>query len=112
MTPEQRLEFVNFLIFLRGKLQKLSLQLLLQGLDPTPVDKTEAQLAQAIRELRTRIMQAWQADAVQVMAEVRSVNERAQRKVRELDSAVDKVEKVAEITQLIDKGLAAVLRLV
>ena len=112
MTPEERLEFVNFLIFLRGKLQKLSLKLLLDGQDPTRIDESEARLAEAIRRLRVRIMQEWQADATEVMAEVRAVNDRAQRRFRELDSAADKIGKVAEIAQLIDEGLAAVLRLV
>ena len=112
MTPQERLEFVNYLIFLRGKLQSLSIRLAVDGLETEAVDRAEASLAEAIRTLRVRIMQNWAADATQTMAELRRINDNAQRKVRELEAAVDKVAKAAEIAGLIDRGLAAVMNLV
>ena len=42
------------------------------------------------------------------MRQLRDINNTAQRKVRELDEAVDKVGKVAEILDTIDRALQLV----
>ena len=112
MTPREKLDFVNFLIFLRGKLQSLAIKLALEGEDHSEVDNAEERLAEIIRRLRVNIMQQWQGDAVAVMEELRDLNAKAQQKVRELERTIEKAEKVAEIIGVIDKGLAAVTRLV
>ena len=112
MTPREKLDFVNFLIFLRGKLQSLAIKLALEGEDHSKVDSAEERLAEIIRRLRVSIMQQWQGDATVVMQELRALNNKAQQKVRELERTVQKVEKVGEIVAIIDKGLAAVAKLV
>ena len=112
MTPREKLDFVNFLIFLRGKLQSLAIKLALEGEDHSKVDKAEEQLTEIIRRLRVSIMQQWQGDATVVMQELRALNKKAQQKVRELERTVEKIEKVGEIVAIIDKGLAAVSKLV
>ena len=112
MTPREKLDFVNFLIFLRGKLQSLAIRLALDGQDHSEVDKAEESLAEIIRRLRVSIMLQWQGDAVEVMKELRVLNNKAQQKVRELEDTVNKAEKVADILSIIDKGLAAVSKLV
>ena len=40
-----------------------------------------------------------------IMTDLREVNATAQRKVRELEDAVDKVNKVSEIAQTISRGI-------
>lgn len=112
MTPREKLDFVNYLIFLRGKLQSLAIRLALEGQDHSKVDEAEEKLADFIRRLRVSIMQQWQGDATEVMKELRALNNKAQQKVRELEGTIKKVEKVSEILSIIDSGLTAVSKLV
>lgn len=112
MTRDEKLDFVNYLIFLRGKLQALSIRLILEGQDHTRVDEAEEKLADVIRRLRVEIMREWQGDATEVMTRLRALNKKAQQKVRELEDTIEKAEKVAEIIEVIDSGLQAVTRLV
>jgi hypothetical protein len=108
MTHEEKLELVNFLIFLRGKLQSLAIRLILLGEDPAKVDQAEKRLAAEIKKLRINMMQAWQGDAAELLAKLRQSNEQAQRHVRELKDAQDKTAKLANVLGLIDRGMAAV----
>ena len=108
MTHEEKLELVNFLIFLRGKLQSLAIRLILMDEDPADVDKAESQLAAEIKKLRINMMQAWQGDAGELMAKLRQSNEQAQRRVRELKDAQDRAAKLADVLGLIDRGLESV----
>ena len=111
MTQDEKLELVNFLIFLRGKLQSLAIRLLLLGEDPADVDKAEAKLAARIDQLRINMMQQWQGNANTLMAELRQSNQKAQRHLRELKDSQDRAGKLADILSLIDKGLGAVFKL-
>jgi len=111
MTQDEKLELVNFLIFLRGKLQSLAIKLLLIGEDPAKVDQAEKKLAKRIDQLRVNIMQNWQGDAKQLMGELRQSNQKAQRYLRELKDAQDRAGKLGEILGLIDKGLGALAKL-
>jgi hypothetical protein len=79
---------VNFLIFLRGKLQSLAIKLILLGEDPADVDKAEAKLAAQIDRLRINLMQQWQGDANKLLAELRASNQKAQRHLKRMDSQV------------------------
>ena len=108
MTQDEKIALVNYLIFLRGKLQSLAIRLVMQGEDPSRVDAAEAQLAAKIARLRVNMMIAWQGDANQLLDELRSSNEKAQRQLRELEASQDKAEKLATILGLIDRGLASV----
>lgn len=112
MTHEEKLEVVNFLIFLRGKLQSLAIRLILMGEDPSTVDAAEKRLADEIRKLRINMMLDWQGDAAELMAELRRSNELAQRQVRELQDAQARTGKLAEILGLIDRGLRSISGLV
>jgi hypothetical protein len=108
MTHEEKLELVNFLIFLRGKLQSLAIRLILMGEDPAKVDETEKSLAGEIRKLRINMMLDWQGDAAELMANLRQINEQAQRHVRELKNAQQRTAKLASILGLIDRGMKSV----
>jgi len=112
MTKDEKIELVNFLIFLRGKLQSLAIKLLMMGEDPKEVDKAEADLAKQIKQLRVNLMQQWQGDAKQLLAELKQSNEKAQRHLRELKDSQDRAGKLANILGLIDRGLSAVAGLV
>jgi hypothetical protein len=112
MTKDEKIELVNFLIFLRGKLQSLAIKLLMLGEDPKEVDKAEEDLAKQIKLLRVNLMQQWQGDAKQLLAELKQSNEKAQRHLRELEDSQDRAGKLANILGLIDKGLSAVAGLV
>ncbi len=112
MTQDEKIALVNYLIFLRGKLQSLAIKLVMLGEDPAKVDEAEEQLADRISRLRVNLMQQWQGDASQLLVELRQSNENAQRRLRELEDAQDKAEKLANILGLIDRGLAAVAMLV
>ena len=112
MTKDEKIELVNYLIFLRGKLQSLAIKLLMMGEDPEEVDKAEEDLAKQIRFLRVNLMQQWQGDAKQLLATLKQSNEKAQRQLRELKDSQDKAGKLANILGLIDKGLTAVAGLV
>jgi hypothetical protein len=112
MTQDEKIELVNYLIFLRGKLQSLAIKLLLMGEDPEEVDKAEEDLAKKINLLRVNLMQQWQGDAKQLLAELKQSNEKAQRHLRELKDSQDRAGKLANILDLIDRGLGAVAALV
>jgi len=112
MTQDEKIALVNYLIFLRGKLQSLAFKLVMLGEDPSRVDEAEEQLADRITRLRIHMMQQWQGDASRLLDELKSSNEKAQRQLRELEEAQDKAEKLATILGLIDRGLASVTLLV
>ena len=112
MTQDEKIELVNYLIFLRGKLQSLAIKLLLMGEDPEKVDKAEEDLAKKINLLRVNLMQQWQGNAKQLLAELKQSNEKAQRHLRELKDSQDRAAKLANILGLIDRGLGAVAGLV
>ena len=108
MTHEEKLELVNFLIFLRGKLQSLAIRLILLGEDPKKVDEAEKRLAKEINKLRINMMLDWQGDAAELMAKLRQSNEQAQRHVRELKDAQERTSKLATILGLIDRCMESV----
>lgn len=112
MSHDEKLELVNFLIFLRGKLQSLAIRLLLLGEDPAEVDEAEMKLAARINQLRINMLQQWQGDAGALMTELRQSNEKAQRRLRELKDTQDRAGKLADILGLIDRGLGALAGLV
>ena len=91
MKQEEKLELVRFLIFLRGKLQNLSIELLMLGEDPSKVDAAEKKLAGHINRLRVNLMRSWQGSAANLMTDLRQRNERAQRRLRELKESRDRV---------------------
>ena len=111
MTQEEKLELVRFLIFLRGKLQNLSIELLMLGEDPAQVDAAEKKLAGHINRLRINLMQNWQGNAANLMDDLRKRNERAQRRLRELKESRDRAGKIADILAEIDQGMQTVLNL-
>ena len=112
MTQDEKIELVNFLIFMRGKLQSLAIKLLLLGEDPTKVDEAEEDLAAKITLLRVNLMKQWQGDANKLLVELRQSNEKAQRHLRELKDSQDRAGKLASILGLIDRGLSSVAGLV
>lgn len=112
MTNDDKLALLRYLIFLRGKLQHLSIELLIEGVDSTSVDQAEQQLAQRIDILRGQVMQDWLGDAQQVMGELRDLNDKAQAKIRDLRSAADKAAKLSEFASVLDQGLQLLAGLV
>ncbi len=104
----RKLEILRFLIFLYGKLIQLALRLEQQGLDATDVRAREAEALQSIEALRAQMFEDWNGSAAAVMRELREINNTAQRKVRELEDAVDKAGKVADILNTIDRAMQLV----
>lgn len=111
MTRKEKRELVRFLIFLRGKLQNLSIELLMLGEDTSKVDAAEKKLASQINKLRVNLMRSWQGSAANLMTDLRKRNERAQRRLRELQDSQDRAGKIADIIAEIDQGMGAVLKL-
>lgn len=112
MTNDDKLELLRYLIFLRGKLQHLSIELLIEGVDTTSVDQAEQKLAQRIDTLRSQVMQNWVGDAQQIMTELRDLNDKAQAKIRDLRESADKAAKLSEFVGLLDQGLQLLAGLV
>jgi len=112
MNTEDKLELLRYLIFIRGKIQHLSMELLVQGQDTGEVDAREKKLAVQIDTLRGQVMDDWSADAAQVMSDLRALNEQVQTAIRDLRASTDKAEKISRVVQLLDKGLAEVARLI
>ena len=104
----RKLEILRFLVFLYGKLIQLSLRLELEGLDTTDVRAKEAEAQKLIDALRADMFRDWSGSADTVMRDLREINNTAQRKVRELEDAVDKVGKVADILGTIDRAIQLV----
>ena len=102
---ESKLEILSFLVFLYGKLIRLAVVLEQQGLDATDVRKREKDTSRIIDQLRGDMIRTWNSQAAKVMEDLRGINELAQRKVRELEAAVDKVGKVADILGIIDRAI-------
>jgi hypothetical protein len=108
MTKDEKYALMKYLIFQRGKLQGLSIKLDQMGENADPVDGKEQELGKRIKKLRRSLMRDWQADSDDLMAELRGLNDRAQRRVRELEDSQDRVAKVGEILGFIDRGLGAI----
>ena len=104
----RKLEILRFLIFLYGKLIQLAVRLEQEGLDAMDVRAKEAEALQLIDALRAEMHRAWNGSAATVMRNLREINNTAQRKVRELEEAVDKVGKVADILNTIDRAIQLV----
>ena len=104
----RKLEILRFLIFLYGKLIQLALRIEQEGLDAKDVRAKEAEALQQIDALRAKMFQDWNGSAAAVMRELREINKTAQRKVRELEDAVNKVGKVADILNTIDRAIQLV----
>ena len=111
MKTNDKLELLSYLIFIRGKLQRLSIELLIEGQDTSKVDKAEKKLAKQIDTLRSSMMQRWHGDANEIMAELRTLNDRAQGKIREMRNAINKAEKVSEVVKILDDGLNLISRI-
>lgn len=105
MTLEQRLELLNFLSFMHNKLTRLGLRLFALGEDTTTIDEARQQLEHEIDQLRSMLMNDWAGEADQIIAELRQLNEQAQRSIRNLNTTTDRLQKVARIIELFDEGL-------
>lgn len=112
IQTNEKLDLLKYLIFIRGKLQHLSIELLTMGEDTTKVDAKEKKLAVQINKLRADVMQEWQGNATQIMSELQALNEKAQNKIREMREAVDKTQSISDFLGILDKGLALVAGLV
>lgn len=112
MQNDGKLNLLKYLIFLRGKLQHLSIELLIEGQDTTKVDAAEQKLVTQINLLRSKVLDDWQGDAAEVLSELQELNTKAQDKIRQMRSAVNKVEKVTELVTILDKGIKLVAGLV
>lgn len=108
---DKKLEILSFLVFLYGKLIRLAVTLERQGLDAKDVRKREKDASKLIDQLRSDMFRTWSGQATKVMADLRDMNAKAQRKVRELESVADKVGKVADILSVIDRAIALVASL-
>jgi len=108
MKKNEKLELLNYLIFIRGKLQRLSIELLVDGEDTSKVDAAEKKLAAQIDKLRSNLMQQWQGNAQNILTELRDLNQKAQGKIREMRNATNKADKVSEVVSILDKGLKLV----
>jgi len=105
MKKNKKLELLNYLIFIRGKLQSLIIELALEGQDTARVEAAEKKLAAQIGKLRSRLMRQWQGDADSIMTELRDLNDKAQSKIREMRNVTNKAEKAGEVVKILDKGL-------
>ncbi len=112
MTTQEKLDLLKYLIFLRGKLQHASIELLTMGEDTTKVDQAEQKLADQIDVMRGKVMDDWNGNAGNIMSELQDLNEKAQTKLRQMRTAVDKAQAVADFVGILDKGLSLVAGLV
>lgn len=108
MNQADKLRLLNFLVFLRGKLQSLSIELMAEGENHDAVDNREKQLADEIDRLRVVLMRQWQANAKSIMGDLQDLNSTAQRKIREMRSATNKAKKVTEVVNVFDEVLGLV----
>ncbi len=108
VQTNEKLDLLKYLIFIRGKLQHLSIELLTMGKDPAKVDAVEKKLAVQINKLRAKVMDEWQGNASQILSELQDLNEKAQAKIREMRNAVDKTQALSDFLGILDKGLALV----
>ena len=102
---DRKMEILGFMVFMYGKLIKLAVIVENEGEDSTPIRSREKQAAQVIDDLRSDMFRSWNGQANKIMTDLRRINENAQRKVRELQSAADKAGKVADILGVIDRAI-------
>lgn len=102
---DRKMEILSFMVFLYGKLIKLAVVVENQGIDSADIRLREKQAAKIIDDLRADMFRSWNGQAKKVMTDLRGINESAQRKVRELESSVDKVGKVAAVLGVIDRAI-------
>ena len=99
---------MNFLIFLRGKIEGLSFDLLIEGEDTTELDSAQGRLDRVIRDLRRSLMENWRRSAATTLADLRRANRNIQDNIRELKEDMSKLQKVVNIIGKVDDvvGLA------
>lgn len=105
---DRKMEILGFMVFLYGKLIKFAVTVEMAGEDSTHVRSREKQAAKVIDDLRSDMFRTWNGQANSIMTDLRGINENAQRKVRELESAADKAGKVADILGVIDRAISLV----
>lgn len=105
---DRKMEILGFMIFLYGKLIKLAVIVERSGEDSKDVRYREKRAARVIDDLRADMFRTWNGQAKKIMVDLRGINENAQRKVRELETTVDKANKVADILSVIDRAIALV----
>lgn len=105
---DRKMEILGFMIFLYGKLIKLAVIVEREGEDSTQVRDREKQAAKVIDDLRSDMFRTWNGQANKIMEDLRGINENAQRKVRELESTIDKAGKAADILGVIDRAITLV----
>lgn len=105
---DRKMEILGFMVFLYGKLIKLAVIVEREGEDSKDVRDREKQAAKVIDDLRSDMFRTWSGQANTIMIELRGINENAQRKVRELETTVDKARKVADVLGVIDRAITLV----
>ena len=108
---DKKLEILSFVIFLHGKLIRLALVLEQMGEESARVREREAEALQTIDAMRAAMLTTWSGNAKSVMRDLRAINADAQRRVRELEDAVDRIGKLTSVLERIDKAIALVRNL-
>ncbi len=111
MDKQDKLTLLQYLIFIRGKLQHLSIELLTMGEDTSKVDASEKKLAEQIDLLRSQVLSEWQGNADEILNSLRSLNSEAQNAIRQIRTAENKAEKVNQVVSILDQGIALVAKI-
>ena len=111
MTRRDKLLILDRLIFLRAKYLKLELTLELDRQDPSPIRKANRKLAREIDSIRGQLHDDWFGSARRVTAELRAVNTRLQKSIRDIDRKIDTARNVVKAAGYVDRVLAIVGRL-
>lgn len=105
MPLSAKIEALNFLIFMYGKLIRLRASVEATGEDAKILQQKERDTAEIIERMRSALMTQWDTDADALLAELRRLNRKAQRKMRNLDDTVNKARKVQDIAKVVDQAL-------
>ncbi len=97
MNREEKKRIVSELINTRGKLQRIQIDLVLDGEDTAELQKKERKLDKAIDDMRRALHENWQGRASEVERALKLANKRVQGRIRDINNRVKRAERLVAL---------------
>lgn len=97
MNREDKKRVINELIHTRGKLQRVRLELAMDGEDTGELEAKLEKLDSTIEEVRRALHERWQGRAAEVQKGLKLANRRVQSRVRDIEKQVRRAERLVAL---------------
>lgn len=111
MNRDDKKRIIAELIDTRGKLQRLQLNLALDGTDTTDLDAKQHELDQAIDDIRRKLHESWQERASDIQEQLRRSKRRVQRRIRDINQHVSRAQRLVDLLGDIEEIIGIVRKI-